>query len=122
MERQTIHGFRRLAAVVVTAAIGAALTWLFCQGYLWKAGDPRRGAARLFWEPGSLVAITVLEFAVLGAFIIRAATTGHGIGALVWVIVLWFIFNVVVTVALFGFPAYWGRITLGFTRSSQHRI
>ena len=106
VERQTIHGVRRLAAVVVTAAIGVGLTWLFCQGYLWKADDPRRGAARLFWEPGSLVAITVLEFAVLGAFIIRAATRGHGIGALVWVIVLWFIFNVVVTVALFGFPAY----------------
>ena len=83
-----------------------ALTWLFCQGYLWKAEDPRRGAARLFWEPESLVAITGLEFAVLGAFILRAAARAHGIGALVWVILLLFIFNTVLTVALFGFPAY----------------
>ena len=105
-QNEALRCFRRLAPVVTTATIGVALTWFFCQGYLWKAEDPTRGAARLFWEPGSLVAITVLEFAVLGAFIIKAVTRAQGIGALVWVIALEFIFNVVLTVALFGFPAY----------------
>ena len=68
--------------------------------------DPRRGAARLFWEPESLFAVTVLEFAVLGAFILRAAARAHGIGALVCVVLLLFIFNIVLSVALFRFPAY----------------
>jgi hypothetical protein len=87
------------------ATIGVALTGAFCQGYLWKAQDPSRGVRRLVWEPQSLVAITVLEFAVLGAFIIRAATRAHAIGALGWAIFLLFVFNIVLTVGLLGVPA-----------------
>jgi hypothetical protein len=105
-QRQALRCFGRLAAVTTVATIGVALTGAFCQGYLWKAQDPSRGAKHLFWEPESLVAITVLEFAVLGAFIIRAATRAHAIGALGWAIFVLFIFNIVLTVALFGVPVY----------------
>jgi hypothetical protein len=91
---------------LAVSAFGAALTGIFCQGYIWKAADPRRGAARLFWEPGSLYAIPVLEFLILGTFIVRAVRIAHGGVALVSTIFLLFVFNVVLTVALFGFPAY----------------
>lgn len=96
---------RRLVLVMATAVIGGALTWLFCQGYIWKTSH-RSVGGHLVWEPGSLIAVTVLEFAVLGVFIVRAAVKAHRIAALLWVVFVLFVFNVVLTVALFGFPAY----------------
>ena len=95
------HG--HIVAVLITAAIGVALTWVFCNQYLWKAADPRRGAARLPWEPGSLYAVTILEFLTLGAFIIAVAVGARRTRALVWCVSALFVFNIVLTVALFGF-------------------
>src|SRR5437868_896925 len=78
-----IHRLGRLVGVLVSAAGGIALTWVFCDGYIWKAQDPRRGPGHLPWEPGSLYALTVLEYTILGAFIIRAAMRARSV-ALLW--------------------------------------
>jgi hypothetical protein len=101
--QQAIQRCGQVVSVAAMAVVGLALTGFFGLMYLWTAAH-LYSQAHLWWQPAVIAGTAVLELAVLGLAIVRAATTPREMVDLFCVILVELAFNLFFTAIFVPIP------------------
>jgi len=102
--QQTIQRCGQLVSVAAMAVIGLALTGFF--GLMYLSTAAHLYSQHLWWQPAVIAGTALLEFAILGLAILRAATMPgpRAMVDLFCVILIQFVFNMFFTAVFVPIP------------------